>query len=186
MPGCALPLRQPARDVVARELQPQLAMGSRADLERRVPQPTGSTEPAHEHALLSAVGIGANPVTFNHGGHANTDYYQTGRFQGGRSARSRRFRGLALDAARRAGGVVAFHDFSYLELLRGDSDRRSSQAITPRKVRLLAATSVDALRNRAQHHRGRLPLLSDPVLLRERDEAHEERLAVGSIPGTAR
>ena len=64
--------------------------------------------------------------------------------------------------------------------------RRSSQAINPRKVRLLPTTSLDALRNRVGHHRGRLPLRSDPVLLRERDEAHEERLAVGSIPGTAR
>jgi hypothetical protein len=51
--------------------------------------------------------------------------------------------------------------------------RRSSHAITPVQMRLLAATSVDALRKRVRHHRDRLPPAARPSRHRERDHAHE-------------
>src|SRR5437660_7786071 len=70
VPRGALPLRKPPREVLPREPQSALAVGFRADLERRVPEPAGGAQPAREQAALSTIRIGANAVAAREALHA--------------------------------------------------------------------------------------------------------------------
>jgi hypothetical protein len=58
-----LPLRQPAREIIAGQFQSADAIRLRANAECGVPQPPTGSEPAREKSALRAIRIGTNPVT---------------------------------------------------------------------------------------------------------------------------
>src|SRR6516162_6206278 len=62
MPCRALPLRQPPREIIAREGQSTGAICFRANLERGVPQPACGSEPAIKKPALRAIGISAQSI----------------------------------------------------------------------------------------------------------------------------
>src|SRR5258708_3149740 len=61
-PLSSVPLRQPTRNINAREVKAALPVCLSSDLERTVPKPPVSAEPAIPQTALGSVRIGANPI----------------------------------------------------------------------------------------------------------------------------
>src|SRR3984957_10165985 len=69
VPFSTLPLRQPTRNVIAGERKTALPVRFGADLERCVPQPPVSAEPAIPQTALSPVRIAANSIASRDSAH---------------------------------------------------------------------------------------------------------------------